>query len=70
MQFVVILLGAAALMAQMPPVLNPKNIYSETTLGKMKPGIERYPSLIYIPHTRSNTVWVYDPAKRSSRSSP
>lgn len=60
----IVIAGAFALQAQMPPVMDPKNIYSETTPGKLKPGVSRYPSLIYVPHTRSNTVWVYDPAKK------
>lgn len=64
MKWLLSVMGAAALMAQMPPVIDPNNIYSETTPGKFKPGVTAYPSLIYIPHTRSNTVWVYDPAKK------
>lgn len=55
---------AASAFAQMPPVLDSRNIYSETTAGKFKPGVTQYPSRIYIPHTRDNTVWVYDPAKK------
>ena len=57
-------LGAIALFAQMPPVIDPKNIYSETAPGKFKASVKRFPSLIYIPNTRDNTVWVYDPAKK------
>ncbi|MBZ2187450.1 MAG: YncE family protein [Bryobacter sp.] len=64
MYLAVLLLGATALFAQMPPVLNPGNIYSETTAGKWKPGLEGQPSLIFIPHTRDNTVWVYDPGQK------
>ncbi len=57
-------LAGLPLVAQMPPLLDPGNIYSETTAGKSAGAAARYPSLIFIPHTRSNTVWVYDPAKR------
>ena len=60
----IFMIGAFALYAQMPPVIDSKNIYSETTPGKFKPGVQRYPSRIYIPHTRDNTVWVYDPATK------
>ncbi len=44
--------------------LQGQNIYSETTSGKMSPAVAGLPSLLYIPHTRQNTVWVYDPAKK------
>jgi DNA-binding beta-propeller fold protein YncE len=55
---------AASVCGQMPPVVDAKNIYSETVAGKIPAAISSYPSLIYIPHTRSNTVWVYDPARK------
>ena len=44
MRFMIFMIGAFALYAQMPPVIDSKNIYSETTPGKFKPGVQRYPS--------------------------
>lgn len=41
-----------------------QNIYSETTLGKFNSTAKSIPNRIYIPHTRDNTVWVYDPAAK------
>jgi DNA-binding beta-propeller fold protein YncE len=41
-----------------------ENIYSETSGSRWNPNARGIPSLIYVPHTRDNTVWVYDPAKR------
>jgi YVTN family beta-propeller protein len=46
----------------MPPVLNPKDIYSETRAGLLNPAVKSFPSRIYVPNTVSNTVDVIDPA--------
>ncbi len=40
------------------------NIYSETHPSNLMPQVRNLPQRIYIPHTRSNTVWVYDIAKK------
>lgn len=46
----------------MPPVINPNNIYSETSAGKMSPAVTGVPPRIYVPNSGSNTVDVIDPA--------
>src|SRR4051812_12298235 len=46
----------------MPPVLDPKNIYSEDTVGKLSPVVKDFPSRVYVPNSGSNTVDVIDPA--------
>src|SRR5882762_11190347 len=45
----------------MPPVLDPKNIYSEDAAGKLSPVVKDFPSRIYVPNSGSNTVDVIDP---------
>jgi YVTN family beta-propeller protein len=46
----------------MPPVLNPKDIYSETRAGLVSPVVRSFPSRVFVPNTVSNTVDVIDPA--------
>lgn len=46
----------------MPPVLNPKDIYSETRAGLLNPAVKPFPSRVYVPNTVSNSVDVIDPA--------
>nr|WP_029604054.1 YncE family protein [Kozakia baliensis] len=46
----------------MPPVIDPHNIYSETTAGKISPAIASDPPRIYVPNLRGNSVSVIDPA--------
>jgi YVTN family beta-propeller protein len=46
----------------MPPVLNPKDIYSEDSVGKLSPVVKNFLSRIYVPNSGSNTVDVIDPA--------
>jgi YVTN family beta-propeller protein len=45
----------------MPPVPDPKNLYSETTAGKVSPAVAGHLELIYVPHVQSNDVYVIDP---------
>jgi YVTN family beta-propeller protein len=45
----------------MPPVMDPKNIYSEDMAGKLSPVVKDFPSRIYVPNSGSNTVDVIDP---------
>ncbi len=45
----------------MPPVVDPKDIYSETQAGKLSPTVRSFPDLIYVPNSDSNTVDVIDP---------
>ncbi|HSW83737.1 MAG TPA: YncE family protein [Usitatibacter sp.] len=45
----------------MPPVPDPKNLYSETTAGKLSTAVAGHKSLVYVPHVQSNNVYVIDP---------
>jgi YVTN family beta-propeller protein len=45
----------------MPPVPDAKNLYSETTAGKVSPALAGHLELIYVPHVQSNDVYVIDP---------
>jgi YVTN family beta-propeller protein len=47
----------------MPPVVDPRNLYSETRADKLSPVVARYLSRIYVPNRSSNDVWVIDPMK-------
>jgi YVTN family beta-propeller protein len=38
-----------------------RNIYAATGAGMLSPVVERYPPLVYVPNSRSNTVDVIDP---------
>src|SRR5262249_18022375 len=46
----------------MPPVIDPLNLYSETTAGKMSPNVQGALPRIYVPNRRANSVSVIDPA--------
>lgn len=46
----------------MPPVSDPANLYSETTAGKMSPAVAGHLERVYVPHNKSNDVYVIDPA--------
>jgi len=48
----------------MPPVVDPGNLYSETTAGKLSPAVAADLPRVYVPHVQSNDVWVIDPATR------
>jgi len=45
----------------MPPVPDPKNLYSETTAGKLSTAVAGHRNLVYVPHVQSNNVYVIDP---------
>jgi YVTN family beta-propeller protein len=45
----------------MPPVVDPKNLYSETTADKVSPALADHRELVYVPHVQSNDVYVIDP---------
>jgi len=46
----------------MPPVIDPKNVYSETRTGNLSPAVAGALSRVYVPNRRSNSVSVVDPA--------
>ncbi len=45
----------------MPPVVDPSDIYSETHAGKLSPVVAKFPDLVYVPNSDSNSVDVIDP---------
>jgi YVTN family beta-propeller protein len=45
----------------MPPVLDPRNVYSETRSGNLAPLVRSFPDRIYVPNSVSNTVDIIDP---------
>lgn len=46
----------------MPPLVDAKNIYSETGAGKFSPAVAGALPRIYVPNVKSNDVYVIDPA--------
>jgi YVTN family beta-propeller protein len=46
----------------MAPVIDPKNLYSETTAGKMSPAVAGALERVYVPNHMAHTVSVIDPA--------
>ena len=46
----------------MPPVIDARNVYSETTAAKMSSVVAGDLERIYVPNLRSNDVYVIDPA--------
>ncbi len=46
----------------MPPVTDPKNLYSETAAGKIQPAVANDLPRVYVPNLQSNDVYVIDPA--------
>jgi YVTN family beta-propeller protein len=46
----------------MPPVVDPRNLYSETAADKLSPAVANALPRVYVPNLRSNTVSVIDPA--------
>ena len=46
----------------MPPVLNPRNLYSEAGTNQFSPAVAGALSRIYVPNLRSDDVYVIDPA--------
>jgi YVTN family beta-propeller protein len=45
----------------MPPVKDPHNLYSDTKPGMINAVIQSYPSLVYVPNSKSDNVDVIDP---------
>ena len=53
---------AVATVPGMPPVVNPANLYSETTADKLSPALAGDLPRVYVPNRQSNDVYVIDPA--------
>ncbi|MGZ5779542.1 MAG: YncE family protein, partial [Burkholderiaceae bacterium] len=45
----------------MPPVTDPKNLYSEIAAGKFSPAVKGALSRVYVPNHTSGDVYVIDP---------
>ena len=45
----------------MPPVPDPKNLYSEIGPDRVSPALADHKELVYVPHVQSNDVYVIDP---------
>jgi YVTN family beta-propeller protein len=45
----------------MPGVPDPRNLYSETTAGKVSAALADHKELVYVPHVQSNDIYVIDP---------
>ena len=45
----------------MPPVTDPNDMYSHDRPGMLSPVVKNFPSLVYVPNTKSNSVDVIDP---------
>jgi YVTN family beta-propeller protein len=46
----------------MPPLIDPTNLYSEATAGRLGPATEGALPRVYVPNLESNDVYVIDPA--------
>ena len=54
--------SAVETVAGMPPVVDPANLYGETTADKMSPVAAKALPRVYVPNLQSNDVTVIDPA--------
>src|SRR5579884_502906 len=45
----------------MPPVLDPNNVYSADGPGMLCPAVKNFPSRVYVPNSKSDTVDIIDP---------
>lgn len=52
---------AVATVPGMPPVIDARNLYSETAAGKLSPALAGDLERIYVPNLRGNDVYVVDP---------
>ncbi len=46
----------------MPPPLDQHDLYAADRPGALSPAVRRFPNLVYVPNTISNTVSIIDPA--------
>jgi YVTN family beta-propeller protein len=54
-------LGASVAAAQMPPVVDPNNLYSEIRSDKLSPAVSNALPRVYVPNRQGNDVSVIDP---------
>src|SRR5215475_1928812 len=50
------------LLAGMPPIIDPRNVYGESTAGKLNQATAGALSRVYVPNLKSADVYVIDPA--------
>ena len=48
-------------MPGMPPVEDPNDIYSADRPNALSATVKNYPSLVYVPNSKSNSVTIIDP---------
>lgn len=53
--------AAVATVPGMPPVVDARNVYSETAAGRLSPALAGDLERVYVPNLRSNDVYVVDP---------
>ena len=53
--------AAVASVPGMPPVTDPRNLYSEAAAGRMSPQVAGALPRVYVPNVKSNDVYVIDP---------
>src|SRR5436190_493791 len=51
-----------SLLPGMPPVLDAKNIYSADRAGMLSDAVKNFPSRVYVPNSKSDSVDVIDPS--------
>ena len=54
--------GPVQTVSGMPPVVDPSNLYSEATAGKLSDAVKGDLPRVYVPNLQSNDVYVIDPA--------
>jgi YVTN family beta-propeller protein len=52
---------AAAQPSEVPPLLDPHDVYAADRPGMLSPVVKDFPSRVYVPNSESNTVSVIDP---------
>ena len=57
--------GVAPALPGMPPVVDPRNLYSEAGPGRLSQAVAAALPRVYVPNLRSNSVTVIDPATRT-----
>src|SRR5205085_4691038 len=60
--FLLPLISLGQALPGIPPVVDPRNVYSETTAGKLSPATAGALQRVYVPNVKSGDVYVIDPA--------
>jgi YVTN family beta-propeller protein len=51
-----------SLLPGMPPVFDTNNLYSADRAGMLSPAVENFPSRVYVPNSKSDSVDIIDPS--------